>query len=168
VRRGVLAAGLALAIAAVPAALASPQVERVARVVDGDTIELRSGARVRLVQIDTPEVFEGECYGAQASRVLERLLPLGARIRLEADPATDRVDRFGRLLRYVVRGDGVNVNLRLVSLGAAAPYFYEGERGKYAKQLESRARNARAKRLGLWGACPRTPYDPYHGVSTRR
>jgi endonuclease YncB( thermonuclease family) len=166
--RAAIVAGLALAVVAVPAALASPQVERVGRVVDGDTIELRSGARVRLVQIDTPEVFEGECYGAQASRALERLLPAGARIRLEADPATDRVDRFGRLLRYVVRADGVNVNLRLVSLGAAAPYFYDGERGRYAKQLESRARSARAKRLGLWGACPRTPYDPYHGVSTRR
>jgi endonuclease YncB( thermonuclease family) len=147
---------------------ASPA-ERVGRVIDGDTIELRSGARVRLVQIDTPESFERECYGAQATRVLERLLPAGTRVRLEADPATDRVDRFDRLLRYVVRaGDGVNLNLRLVALGAAAPYFYDGERGRYAARLEALARTARAKKRGLWGACPRTRYDPYHAVSTRR
>jgi endonuclease YncB( thermonuclease family) len=37
---------------------------------------------------------------------------------------TDRVDQYGRLLRYVVRvRDGVNVNIRLVAVGAAAPYF---------------------------------------------
>jgi endonuclease YncB( thermonuclease family) len=40
------------------------------------------------------------------------------------------VDDYGRLLRYVVRAsDGVNVNVRLVAVGAAAPYFYDGRRG---------------------------------------
>jgi len=68
------------------------------------------------------------------------------------------VDDFGRLLRYVVpASDGVNVNLRLVALGAGAPWFYEGRRGKYANPLEARAKRARAKKLGLWGACPHTP-----------
>ena len=94
---------------------------------------LRNGQRVRLVQIDTPEVFFGvECYGHEASATTERLLPPGTRVRLLAEPATDRVDDFGRLLRYVVRADGVNVNLRIVALGAGAPYFYEGRRGRYA------------------------------------
>jgi hypothetical protein len=27
---------------------------------------------------------------------------------------------------------------------------------------------AKAKKLGLWGACPHAPYNPYHGVETRR
>jgi endonuclease YncB( thermonuclease family) len=162
-------AALAVAVALARGAPAAPSAERVDRVIDGDTIELRRGTRVRLVQIDTPEVFEGECYGAEASRALERLLPDGTRIRLEIDPATDRVDRFGRLLRYVVRvGDGVNVNLRLVAIGAAAPYFYDRERGRYAARLESLARRAKARKLGLWGACPRTRYDPYRAVTTRR
>ena len=72
-----------------------------------------------------------------------------------------------RLLRYVVRLDGVNANLRLVALGAAAPYFYEGRRGRYADRLEALAKRARVNKLGLWGACPRTPYNPYRGLERR-
>lgn len=144
-------------------------VYRVDHVTDGDTIVLRNGQRVRLVQIDTPEVYFGmECYGRQASATTERLLPAGTRVRLFAEPATDRVDDFGRLLRYVVRLDGVNVNLRIVALGAGAPYLYHGRRGRYAMRLEALAKHARKARLGLWGACPRTVYDPYSAIETRR
>lgn len=146
-----------------------PATKLIDRVIDGDTVALANGQRVRLVQIDTPEVFFGtECYGREASATTKRLLPAGARVRLQPEPATDRVDDFGRLLRYVIRRDGVNVNLRLVAVGAAAPYFYEGRRGQYASRLERLARRAKAKGLGLWGACPRTVYDPYRGVETRR
>ena len=92
--------------------------------------------------------------------------PLGCEEYLKAG---DRVDDFGRLLRYVVRStDAVNVNVRLVAVGAAAPYFFEGARGRYANSLETLAKKARAKRIGLWGACPRTVYDPYRGIETRR
>jgi endonuclease YncB( thermonuclease family) len=139
-------------------------------VADGDTVTLRNGQRVRLVQIDTPEVYFGtECYGPQASATTKRLLPAGTRVRLLAEPATDRVDQYGRLLRYIIRAkDGLNVNLQLVRVGAAAPYFYEGRRGRYAALLQRLALRAKAKKLGLWGRCPHTPYDPNHGVSTRR
>jgi endonuclease YncB( thermonuclease family) len=145
-------------------------VYRVDSVIDGDTIALRNGQHVRLVQIDTPEVYFGvECYGRAASLATERLLPPGSRVLLFAEPATDRVDEYGRLLRYVVRvDDGLNVNIRLVAIGAAAPYFYDGRRGRYARLLDTLARRAKAKKLGLWGACPRTSYDPYRGVRTRR
>ena len=74
-----------------------------------------------------------------------------------------------RLLRYVTRvKDGVNVNVALVAVGAAAPYFYEGRRGLYASRLEILAKSARAKDRGLWGVCPRTRYDPYEAIDTRR
>jgi micrococcal nuclease len=160
-------ASLALVAAATPAP--QPATYRIAKVTDGDTVVLANGQRVRLVQIDTPEVFFGtECYGRQASATTERLLPSGTRVRLTPEPATDRVDDFGRLLRYVVRLDGVNVNLRIVALGAGAPWFYEGRRGMYANRLEALAKSARAKRLGLWRACPRTRYDPYNAIDTRR
>ena len=143
---------------------------RIDHVTDGDTVVLRNGQKIRLVQIDTPEVFFGtECYGPQASATTERLLPVGTRVRLMAEPATDRVDQYGRLLRYVIRvSDGVDVNVRLVALGAAAPYFYSGRRGRYANRLEALAKRAKARRLGLWGACPRTVYDPYRGIETQR
>ena len=83
------------------------QLARIARVVDGDTVNLTSGARVRLVQIDTPEVYySAECYGEQASAVTKRLLPPGTLVRLYREPKTDAVDQYGRLLRYVFRVRG--------------------------------------------------------------
>jgi micrococcal nuclease len=120
------------------------------------------------VQIDTPEVFFGaECYGRQASALTKRLLPPGTPVRLTAEPATDRVDGYGRLLRYVIRArDGLNINLRLVQVGAAAPYFYRGRQGRYAATLERLALRARRLKLGLWGRCPSTPYAPTRGVAT--
>lgn len=164
--------GLVLTLLGAVCAEASgaPPIYSVDHVVDGDTIALRNGQRVRLVQIDTPEVFFGtECYGRAASQETERLLSPGSKVRLFTEPATDTVDQYGRLLRYVVRVNGsVNVNIRLVSVGAAAPYFYRGRRGRYATLLESLARRARTRHRGLWGACPHTPYDPYRGVQTHR
>lgn len=130
---------------------------------DGDTILLASGDRVRLVQIDAPELGS-ECYGDEAAAVLARLAPPGTELRLEADPLLDRVDRHGRLLRYVV-ADGLDLNLELVRLGAAAPYFYRGERGRKAAALAAAASRARAAGLGLWGACPGTPLVPGRAVA---
>lgn len=153
----------------VPSAGAMPDhAFRIARVVDGDTVDLTNGAKIRLVQIDTPEVyFSAECYGRSASAITKQLLPPGTAVRLTAEPATDRIDRYGRLLRYVIRvRDGLNVNVYLVRIGAAAPYFYRGRLGRYAALLDRLARHARALHLGLWGACPGTPYEPDRGVDS--
>lgn len=141
---------------------------RVDHVADGDTLTLTNRQRVRLVQIDTPEVyFQPECYGREASAATKRLLPPGTLVRLSPEPATDRVDRYGRLLRYVIRvRPPLNVNVQLVRIGAAAPYFYRGRRGRYGGLLDRLARRARARRLGLWGACPGTPFRPDAGVQT--
>jgi len=140
----------------------------VATVLDGDTIRLPNKVYVRLVQIDAPETYhQTECYGDRATRALKHLLPPGTRIRLLADPALDNVDRFGRLLRYVIRErDGLNVNLELVREGAAAPYFYSGDRGRYWRQLRNAALRARAHHRGLWGACPGTGVDFERAVDT--
>jgi len=135
------------------------------RVIDGDTVALADGRRIRLLQIDSPEVGTGECYSRKARTVLVQLIPPGTRIQLEADPALDAVDRYGRLLRYVWHGER-NANVQMVAAGAAAPYFYERDRGKYADVLEQRARQARAARIGLWGACRATVYNPYAAIST--
>ena len=159
-----------LALAPTVRATTTPggEVSRIARAVDGDTVNLTSGARVRLVQIDTPEVYySAECYGEQAAAVTKRLLPPGTLVRLYREPKTDAVDKYGRLLRYVFRvRDGLNVNVQLVRVGAAAPYFYDYRRGLYASLFARLALRARALHLGLWGRCPGTPFDPNHGVST--
>jgi endonuclease YncB( thermonuclease family) len=147
---------------------AAGQIGRIDHVADGDTVDLTNGAKIRLVQIDTPEVyFSPECYGPQASKITKQLLPPGTLVRLTSEPATDSVDRYGRLLRYVVRvKDGLNVNVQLVRVGAAAPYYYDGRRGRFAGKLDRLAHRARVRHLGLWGACPGTPYDPDRGVAT--
>jgi micrococcal nuclease len=165
VTAGLLIASGSTAGAALPS---GGQLSRIAHVIDGDTVSLTSGARVRLVQIDTPELYYSpECYGEQASAVTKRLLPAGTLVRLYREPKTDAVDQYGRLLRYVVRvRDGLNVNVQLVRVGAAAPYFYDYRRGRYARLLVRLALHARARHLGLWGDCWPTPYDPNHGVST--
>jgi endonuclease YncB( thermonuclease family) len=62
--------------------------------------------------------------------------------------------------------DGLNVNVALVRDGVAAPYFYDGDRGRYATLLTKLALHARARHLGLWGACPHTPVDFEHQVQT--
>jgi micrococcal nuclease len=119
---------------------------------------------VRLVQIDAPELHP-DCYGVDARRALERLLPRGTSIELERDPRLDDVDRYGRLLRYVRVGD-LNVNVELVERGVASPYFFRNERGLYAGDLLAAARSARSSRRGFWGVCPRAELDPGLGSVT--
>lgn len=123
----------------------------VALVADGDTLRLRDGRVVRLLQIDAPE-RAGGCYGRQATALLRRLAPPGARVRLERDAGLDARDAYGRLLRYV-RVNGRNLNIELVRRGAARPYFFRGRRGRYAGVLLRAARQARQGRRGLWAAC---------------
>ena len=167
---GVVAAAVAIALwkhSNGSLAPAPPGWSRVDHVTDGDTVVVGNHVTVRLVQIDTPEVFfTPECYGEQASAETKKLLPRGTLVRLVQDQATDAVDDFGRLLRYVVRADGVDVNLQLVTDGAAAPYFFDGVRGGHAAELLAEASAARAAGRGIWGACPGTELAPEHGVST--
>ena len=144
---------------------AGGEVRTVARITDGDTLVLQDGRRVRLVQIDAPEVGGGECFSRAAKRRLATLVPPGSNVRLERDPALDDVDRYGRLLRYVTR-NGINVNLRLVANGSAAPYFYRGDRGRWSDALLTAARRAKRLRLGLWGACPRARLEPEQAIDT--
>ena len=139
------------------------QAARVARVIDGDTLETADGRRIRLVQIDAPE-SSGECYGAQATAALEALLPAGSRIGLERDPELDDVDRYGRQLRYVFKGRR-NLNIVLVRRGAASVWFFDGDRGRYADRLLATARAAKARKRGAWGAC-RAQLDPTGGFET--
>jgi endonuclease YncB( thermonuclease family) len=149
------------------AATTATQVAVVASVYDGDTLSLRGGRRVRLLQIDTPELGSGECYSRAARTALVALAPPGQRVVLETDPRLDRTDRYGRLLRYVKR-NGINVNLELARRGAAAPYFYGGDRGRYASSLMRAAQGAKAAKRGLWRACPSTVLDPFRAVETGR
>lgn len=99
----------------------------VTRIVDGDTIEVVSQQRqeftVRMIGIDTPET--GEClFDAAKSFAQEELQ--SERVYLVEDPTQDLVDRYGRLLRYVVRvDDGYFYNLDVIRQGFALEYTYD-------------------------------------------
>jgi micrococcal nuclease len=130
---------LLAAVAALAGAQAAAA-EQVEHVIDGDTIALANGERVRLLQIDTTELGTGECYSRKAAQVLRSLLPAGATVR-------------------------VNVNLELVRRGAATVWFYRGERGRYAERLLAAAKRARERRLGMWGSC-QVRWDPTEPATT--
>jgi len=136
----------------------------VEHVVDGDTIRLADGTRVRLVQIDAPEKVD-ECFGEEAGELTRRLLPPGTHVRIEQDPDLDQEDRFGRKLAYV-RKDDEDINLTLVEEGAAGVWFFQGDRGRHADDLLRAAERARNQGKGLWGACPLARFDPEGSLST--
>jgi len=131
----------------------------VVRVVDGDTVnvQLRSGAEkpVRLIGIDTPEVYPVEyCGGPEASRSLKRLLPVGTHVRLVSDPTQDRVDRYGRLLRYVIKAsDDRDMNQVQLHRGWANVYVYHQNPFKRVADYRSARRSAKAHDRGIWGMC---------------
>jgi endonuclease YncB( thermonuclease family) len=139
----------------------------VASVTDGDTIRLADNRRVRLVQIDAPERPSAECYAEKASSALNLLAPVGASVTLRLDRALDARDEHGRLLAYVSNGKR-NLNLALVEMGAAAPYFFRGKRGRYAEDLIRAAVRAKTAGRGLWGACPRTNLEPTRPLNARK
>lgn len=124
----------------------APGIATVTRVIDGDTIVIGSGQRVRYIGIDTPEVYpELEAYGMEAWQA-NRGLVEGKEVRLERD--VSETDKYGRLLRYVYV-DGVLVNAELVRLGLAEAKAYPPDT-KYQDLLEQQEREARQAGRGMW------------------
>jgi len=136
----------------------------VARVNDGDTLTVSDGAKIRLVQIDAPELTT-DCYGRAAQRALATLAPAGTQVRLVRDPTLDDRDRYGRLLRYVFVGE-TDVNVELVRRGAASPYFFRNERGEHALELLDAVRSSQDGHRGYWGACPHARLNTGLGALT--
>jgi endonuclease YncB( thermonuclease family) len=120
-------------------------------VTDGDTIHLGELGSVRLIGIDTPEVYGVvECFGRQASDFAKRLLPLGTRVRYQI--GVEERDRYGRLLAYVWLPDGRMVNRVMVERGYAQPLTIPPN-VEFADVFRTAARAARRAGLGLWHAC---------------
>lgn len=136
----------------------------VLRVIDGDTIEVRgdgkvvpdgSVARVRLLQIDTPE--QRACFADDATGRTTALLPPGSRARAERD--AELTDRYDRYLLYVWNDQGVFVNESLVRSGHAKAVLYPPN-DKYWARISGAEDTARQAGAGLWGACPDAPGTP--------
>ncbi len=126
---------------------------KVIRVIDGDTIEIEGGERVRYIGIDTPETIDPrkpvQCFGVEASNKNKELVE-GKMARLGKD-ITDR-DIYNRLLRYVWVDD-IFVNLELVKQGFAYSYSYPPDI-KYQDQFVKAQQEAREAKQGLWNSCP--------------
>jgi micrococcal nuclease len=122
---------------------------RVERVVDGDTVRLRGIGSVRLIGVNTPEVYGGrvECFGPEASRYVKRLLPPGSRVRYTV--GQDARDRYGRLLAYLYLPDGGTLN-RLLVTGGYATVLTIPPNDRYARAFEAAERGARLARAGMW------------------
>jgi len=135
----------------------------VRRAVDGDTLVLQDGQRVRLIGIDTPEMHESDKLfrDAQRSRTdiqtimalgrrsyeFTRNLVEGKRVRLEFD--VEKYDKYGRLLCYVYLSDGTFVNAKIVQEGYASLLSIPPNL-KYADLFHSLYQQARENKRGLW------------------
>ena len=106
----------------------------VIRIIDGDTLEIESGEKVRLLGIDAPE--KGERYSLEAAKFLEEKV-LNKTVVLEL--GSERYDRYGRILAYLYI-NGKNINIELVKNGLANVYVLD------EKMRESELRNA-------WNKC---------------
>lgn len=132
-------------IAPIPtkAPVAAPQKTIVTRVIDGDTIELASGEKVRYIGIDTPE--RGECFFQEAKIANEELV-LNKKVRLVKD--VSQIDKYGRLLRYVYIDD-IFVNEYLVKQGYAMVATYPPDVA-YVDSFVKAQQEAQNNNRGFW------------------
>jgi micrococcal nuclease len=132
----------------------------VQEVIDGDTVRLTSGERIRYIGIDTPEVrvrrhgrwvYAPEPFAEEASALNRRLVE-GRRVRLEAD--REPCDRYQRRLAYLFV-DEVLVNAELVRQGLAVVNIFPPN-DKYQALLRNAQAGAQARHTGLWAAADRS------------
>jgi len=127
------------------------QFNLVKRVIDGDTIELDNGIKVRYIGIDTPETKHPrkpvQYFGKEASEANKKLVE-GKKVRLEYD--IQQHDKYGRTLAYVYLTDGTFVNAWLVENGYARVSTYPPN-VKYQDKFRELERKAREEQKGLWG-----------------
>ncbi len=115
----------------------------ITRVIDGDTVELEGGVRIRMVCIDAPEL--GQLHADEAKARLEELV-LGKEVELEPDE-TDK-DKYNRTLRYIWV-DGELASAVLIREGLAKSYHYPPDL-KYCDIMDAAQEVAQGKKLGIW------------------
>lgn len=123
---------------------------RVERVVDGDTLLLVGGVRVRLIGVDCPETVKPdhpvEPWGPEASAFAKKFVS-GGNVRLQFD--RERVDRFDRFLAYVFVGDTMlNEELLRAGLARVEHRFHYSQ--AIERQFNRAEQEARLARRGIW------------------
>lgn len=127
---------------------------RVQRVVDGDTVRLRGLGSVRLIGINTPEVYgHVQCFGPEASAFAKSVLRSDTEVRYRV--GREAHDRYGRLLAYVWLRDGRLFNRMLVQRGYATTLTI-APNDQLAARFAADEAAARRAHAGMWGrpGCP--------------
>lgn len=132
---------------------------KITRVIDGDTVELETGEKVRYIGVDTPETKHPnkpvQCFGREASQKNKELVE-GKEVLLEKD--ISETDRYGRLLRYIylpnphATDEAIFVNELLIEQGFAQVITYPPD-VKYHDLLLQAQQRAQAEGKGLWSLC---------------
>jgi micrococcal nuclease len=137
------------------------KVVKVIKIIDGDTIEIETGQKVRYIGMDTPELHHPtkgvQCYGKEASIKNSELVE-GKLVRLQKD--VSETDRYGRLLRYVFlydknateSGSGLFVNKYLVEEGFAVAATFPPDVA-FADTFRESQQEAMKNNKGLWKDC---------------
>ena len=133
----------------------SARTERVSRVIDGDTVELESGQKVRYLMADTTEISDGkdECYGQEA-KTFNVALVEGKQVKLTTD--VEPYDAYNRLLAYL-EVEGTEVNTLLVERGYACVLYIPPNGEERQVEFMTLQAEARAASRGVWGACDPVP-----------
>jgi micrococcal nuclease len=121
---------------------------RVQRVVDGDTVRLVGLGSIRLIGVNTPEVYgQVQCFGPEASAFAKSVLHPGTRVRYQV--GREAHDRYGRLLAYVWLEDGRLFNAMLVEGGYAVPLTI-APNDQLAPRFRSEEAEAMSAHAGMW------------------
>jgi micrococcal nuclease len=127
----------------------------VSRVVDGDTLKIKTGDTedtVRLIGVNTPESVDPrktvECFGMEASNRMKELAE-GKEVLIVKDPTQSERDKYRRLLAYVYLTDGTLLNQKMIEDGYAFEYTYIVPY-EFQTEFVDAERVARENSLGLW------------------
>lgn len=144
--------------ACAPPSTCGPSSAVVDRAVDGDTLELADGQKVRMLLVDAPETTSGknDCFGQQAAQFTADRVT-GKTVQLKYDEAGCR-DRFNRLLAYVTV-DGVELNKALAEQGLACTLYVAPAGMSRRDEFETYEAQAKTSRIGMWGQCTTVPCD---------
>ena len=140
----------------------APREALVTQVIDGDTLVLAGGARVRVLGIDAPEMEkEGRPaeFLAHKAKAALAALTLNRQVRLEYDQL--RYDHYGRLLAYLFLPDQTFVNAELVRQGLARVYFHNPN-NRYREIFLAAQREALEARRGVWQQLLHRQDEPYY------
>jgi len=154
VRLTLLLAVLTACTASEDPSACGPSEAVVMHVVDGDTIDLDSGDRVRYLMIDSPEsTTEQECWGAEAKQANAALVE-GKTVRLRYDVECE--DEYGRLLAYVELANQ-EINRVMVERGHACVLQIPPNGETVLDEYRDLEYAAELLGKGLWAACNPIP-----------